>query len=109
MEDTYVIDHIKELCAQRKWTYYRLSKEAGIPHSSLNTMLNKRHIPSMHNLIKICNGFGITLSQFFADMNELTNEQNEIIQLWNTLDDYSKQLAKNYLYGLAHRPLLPPE
>lgn len=109
MEDTYVIDHIKELCEQRGWTYYRLSKESDIPYSSLNTMLNKRHIPSMHNLIKICKGFEITLSQFFADSSKQNDEQNEILQLWDALDDHSKQLAKTYLYGLAHKPLLPPE
>lgn len=103
MEDIYVIDHIKELCSRRNWTYYKLAKESNIPHSSLNTMLNKQHIPSMNNLIKICNGFGITLSQFFSEMDTPTDEQTEILQLWNSLDDNSKQLAKIYLYGLMHK------
>lgn len=106
MEDTYVIDHIKELCKQRGWTCYRLSKESGIPHSSLNTMLNKQHIPSMNNLIKICKGFNITLAQFFAGIdNEITDEHSEILTLWNSLDNESKKIAKIYMYGLAHKEI----
>lgn len=109
MEDIYVVNHIKELCQQRGWTYYRLAKEADIPHSSLNTMLRRQHIPSMNNLIKICNGFGLTLSQFFSEMDTPTDEQSEILQLWNMLDDYSKELARIYLYGLAHKEAPLPD
>ncbi len=103
MEDIYVIDHIKEICKQRGWTYYHLSKESGIPHSSLSNMLNNQHIPTMKNLIKICDGFGISLSQFFISMDKTTDEQTELLQLWNSLDDASKKLALTYLYGLAHK------
>ena len=108
MEDIYVINHIKELCQQKGWSKYKLAKKSGIPHSSLNTMLNKQHIPSMNNLIKICNGFGITLSQFFSDTESLTDEQSEILYLWNSLDDHSKQLAKVYLYGLSKKQIPLP-
>lgn len=105
MEDIYVVEHIKEMCKQRKWSYYHLAKASDIPHSSLSEMLNKQHIPSMKNLIKICNGFGITLSQFFSEIEGVTDEQSEIIHIWNILDEHSKELAKNYLYGLAHIPI----
>lgn len=103
MEDIFVIEHIKELCKQRGWTYYKLAKKSNIPYSSLNTMMNKQHIPSMNNLIKICKGFNITLSQFFADIDETTNEQQELLKLWNSLNQSSKKLAIVYMYGLAHR------
>lgn len=103
MEDIYVIEHIKELCQQRGWTYYKLAKESNIPYSSLNTMMNKQHIPSMNNLIKICKGFDITLSQFFLGIDEITNEQEEVLKVWNLLDRNSKKLAMVYMHGLAHK------
>ena len=65
MEDIYVIENIKKICKQRGISYYKLSELSGIPHSSLNTMLNHQHIPTMKNLIKICNGLDMTLSHFF--------------------------------------------
>lgn len=105
MEDTFVINHIKELCQQRSWTYYKLAKKSNIPYSSLNTLMNKQHVPSMANLIKICNGFGITLSQFFSTMDNPTSEQSELLNVWNVLDDSSKKLALIYMYGLAHQEI----
>ena len=105
MEDYYVIDHIKELCRQRGWKYYRLAKESGIPYSSLNTMLKKRHIPSMSNLIKICGGFNITLAEFFASMENPSDEQQNLIKLWSGLDRHAKDLVMAYIYGLAKKEL----
>ena len=108
MEDFLIIDHIKEICKQRGWTYYRLAKESGIPHSSLNTMLNKQHIPSMNNLIKICRGFDMTLTQFFAGMEPVSDEQSYLLNIWNGLDTTSKELAIAYLCGLARREITFP-
>ena len=103
MKDVFVINHVKELCRQRDWTYYRLAKESGIPYSSLNTMINKPHIPSINNLIKICQGFNITLSQFFAGIETPSNRQEELVNLWNIIDETSKELLTVYAYGLAHK------
>lgn len=105
MEDIYVLEHIKELCQQRGWTYYKLAKESNIPYSSLNTIMKKQHIPSMNNLIKICKGFDITLSQFFSGIDETTTEQQELLKVWNLLNQDSKKLAMVYMYGLAHKEI----
>lgn len=106
MEDIFVVDHVKELCEQRGWTLYRLAKNSGIAYSALNTMIKKNHIPTMNSLIKICKGFDITVAQFFQGMQPITDEQSEILNIWNTLDDSRKALAKCYMYGLARQ--LPP-
>ena len=105
MDNLNVIDHIKELCRQRGWTYYKLAKVSGIPHSSLNTMLNKQHTPSMNNLIKICGGFDITLAEFFSSMEQPSNEQQELVNLWNGLVRPAKDLVMAYMYGLAQKDL----
>ena len=41
MRDKDVIQHIQDLCKERSWTYYRLAKEADIPYSTLNNMVNR--------------------------------------------------------------------
>ena len=98
-----MIEHIKKLCKQRNWTYYRLAVESGIPHSSLNTMLNKQKNPSMNNLIKICGAFDITLAEFFASMEPPSNEMQEVVNLWSGLDRESRSLVKSYMCGLARK------
>lgn len=104
MQEFDVVARIEELCQARGWSYYRLAKASGIPYSTLNTMLHKTNVPSVPSLAKICNGFGITLAQFFSDKDEsamLTADQKECLQLWNRLSERNKELASAYMTGLA--------
>ena len=64
MRDKDVIQHIQDLCKERSWTYYRLAKEADIPYSTLNNMVNRTNIPTIPTLQKLCDAFGITLAAF---------------------------------------------
>ena len=64
MRDKDVIQHIQDLCKERSWTYYRLAKEADIPYSTLNNMVNRTNIPTIPTLQKLCDAFGITLADF---------------------------------------------
>lgn len=106
MNDFDVMGRIKELCASRSWTYYRLAKESGIPYSSLSTMLHKTYIPSVPSLMKLCDGFGITLAQFFSEEDEtakLTKKQKDCLERWDKLDQHSQELALVYMEGLIDR------
>ena len=101
-----VIGRIKELCASRSWTYYRLAKESDIPYSTLSTMLHKTNIPSVPSLMKLCDGLGITLAQFFSEEDEsakLTKKQKVCLARWDGLDAYSQELALVYMDGLIDR------
>ncbi len=94
------------MCKARAWTYYRLAKESGIPYSTLNTMLHKSNVPTVPSLMKVCNGFGITLSQFFDSGDEtaiLTRQEKNCLAHWGRLDDHSQELALVYMEGLAAR------
>ncbi len=104
MDEKGVTDRINEICKARGWSYYRLAKASDIPYSTLNTMLRKSNVPSVPSLIKICNGFGISLSEFFSGHDEtvlLTEDQKECLQCWNLLDERNKELALVYMKGLA--------
>lgn len=100
MQDSEIIERIKYLCDARSWTVYRLAKESGIAYSTLCTMLHKTNAPSIPTLQKICQGFGISLSQFFDsenDMAMLTDRQREHLQLWNALSETNQQAVNQYL------------
>ncbi len=58
-------------------------------------MFRRQNAPTIPTLEMICQGFGITLSQFFAEQNnmvELTDEQLAMFQRWATLTKEQKVL-----------------
>lgn len=104
MNEFNVIARIKQLCDARAWSYYRLAKASDIPYSTLNTMLHKSNVPTVPSLQKICDGFGITLAQFFSERDEvslLTKDQRDCLERWDKLGEDEKQLALAYMQGLA--------
>ncbi|MBQ7114681.1 MAG: helix-turn-helix transcriptional regulator [Clostridia bacterium] len=92
---------IRQLMEERRWTEYKLAKEANLSQSTIANLFKRNTVPSITTLEAICSGFGITLAQFFAegDMVELTREQQEMFRQWAALTDEQKallsQLIKN--------------
>lgn len=106
MEEFNALDRIYQLCAERNWTCYKLSKASGIPYSTLNTMLNKHNAPSLPTLQKICVGFGISLTDFFdpdRSHRGLTDEQSQCLALFSSLSPEERRLALAYMKGLARK------
>ena len=85
---------IKELMEERGWSEYRLAIASGLSQSTVANIFNRNTTPSVATLENICNGFGITLAQFFAegDMVELTEEQNEMFAVWSALTREQKDV-----------------
>ena len=77
---------------KRGWTEYRLSKKCGLSESTLANIFRRNTMPSITTLEAICNGFGITLSQFFAEdkMVELTPELKNLFDKWISLTPEQK-------------------
>lgn len=86
-----VIDKIRELQWERGWTDYKLAQAADISQSSLATLYSRQTPPKLEMLQRICEAFGITLSQFFLD-----DEQIDI------LSEREKQMISSF------RKLTPP-
>lgn len=103
INEDYVIKRIEELCEQKHWSKYRLAKESGIPHSTIFNMLKRTNTPTISTLVKICNGLGITLSQFFADDEyvTLTKQQKLLLRLWGTLENEERIRCEAYIKGVA--------
>ena len=90
---------IKELMEERGWSEYRLAIASGLSQSTVANIFNRNTTPSVATLESICNGFGITLAQFFAegDMVELTEEQKEMFAAWSALTREQKDVLSQLI------------
>ena len=93
---------LRQLLDERGWTEYRLSKECGLSESTLANIFRRNTLPSISTLESICNGFGITLSQFFAegDMVEMTPETKELFNAWVGLTLEQKQAVMQMIRAI---------
>ena len=59
----------------------------------------------MATLTAVCNGFGITLSQFFAEdgLVELTPELQELFDIWVLLTAEEKATAKQLIKAISKK------
>lgn len=98
-----IIEKIKYLMKQRNWSEYRLVKESGLPPSTISNIFHRNTLPSIPTLEAICNTFGLTLSQFFANapIVDLTPEQYDLLQLWAKLTDTQKELIIHLMLELT--------
>lgn len=57
---------ITQLCDEQQMSNYTLAFKSSMPMTSLMNIINgKSSNPGVYNIMKICDGFGITLSEFF--------------------------------------------
>ena len=93
-----ILNRIKRLRDERGWSNYRLAKEAQISEGLLNNLFRLNNQPTIPTVEAICAGFGISLSQFFAEGNEaviVNEEQREMLDIWNTLNKEQKATLDN--------------
>lgn len=76
-----ILGRIESERLKRGWSEYTLSVNSGIPQSTISTWYRKRLQPSLASIEHICDGFGMSLSQFFATGDsDLPLEQNELLE-----------------------------
>lgn len=87
-----VLERVRQLMREKKWTYYKLAKECGIPEATVYNMERRNTVPSMPTLEAICESMGITLAQFFAEgeMVEMTPDLKELFDVWVDLSPKTK-------------------
>ena len=72
-----VAKRIYELCDTRGWTPNHLSNVAAVPQATIKSILNgESSNPGIVTIKKLCDGFEITLSEFFStqDFDNLEQE-----------------------------------
>ena len=87
-------ERILKLMEERNWTEYRLAKASGLSQSTISNLFKRNTTPSIPTLEAICNGFGITLAQFFSEgsLVELSDEQKNFFDAWVSLTADEKDL-----------------
>ena len=83
---------IKDLLNERGWTMYQLSQKSNIPQSTLSNLFLRNNAPTIPTLEKICDAFGITLSEFFGKESELPKEDVEFLGKWRRLPAQTKRI-----------------
>lgn len=89
-----VVEKIIALAENRGWSRYALAKNAEMSDSTLKNIWKRKSIPSIPTLETICNAFGISLSQFFAEDEmciTLTPEQKELLDAWSQLTQEQRE------------------
>mgnify|MGYP004562085821 CR=1 FL=1 len=97
-------ERLRQLLNERGWTEYRLAKNCGLSESTLANIFRRNTVPSIATLEAICSGFGITMSQFFAegDMVELTDDLKQLFDCWVCLTPAQKSAALQMLKAMSH-------
>ena len=83
-----ILASITRLRSDRGWTEYQLAERSGLPQSTISSWYRKNMIPTVPSLEKICDAFGITLSQMFAEGDapvSLTPSQKKLLENWSRL------------------------
>ena len=83
---------LRQLLKERGWSVYKLAQKCGLSQSTLANIFKRNTIPSISTIETICKGFGITLSQFFAENEtvELSPELKDLFDGWLALTPKQK-------------------
>lgn len=104
MREEYVLKKVTQLLQERNWTLYRLAKESEISYSTLSNTFHRNNVPSVSTLMRICDGFGITLSEFFDEggttVKQLTSSDQKLLADFHNLPRNDKNLVNAYMQGL---------
>lgn len=87
-----ILNTITAFREARNWSVYDLAAHAEMKPTTISTWYNTNAIPTLPSLYKICNAFQITLSEFFAKVEErqletvaVTPQQSAMLEKWSVL------------------------
>ena len=61
-----LVERINNLCKEKRLSYYALAYKAAVPMTTLMHIIDKSTAnPGVLTIGKLCDGFGITLKEFF--------------------------------------------
>lgn len=106
MDDKYILNKLQTLMEERNWTYYRLAKESKLPLSTVRNLFNKPFQPSFSTLSRLCDGLGITLSQFFMEGDkfvDLSSEQEQLLTMYTLLSTHQREMVQAYIKGMLEK------
>ena len=98
-----VLERITYYRNLKNWSEYQLAENSGLTQSTISSWYRKKLYPTIPSLEKICNAYGITLSQFFSNETEnfeLTPLQKELLIELNHLSKEQQLALLNFFKTL---------
>ena len=99
MDTKYIADRITALRIQKNVSEYQMSLDMGHSPSYIQSISSGRALPSWGEFLYMCEYFGITPEEFFA-------EENKHPILLNRLTDFAQSLSEenlNLIVALAEK------
>ena len=90
-----ILGEITRLRLERNWSEYELAVHSNLSQSTISTWYRKNQTPTIQSLEKICKGCNISLSQFFAESDDLlclSPEQREVLKRWSSMTGKQREL-----------------
>ena len=101
-----ILTRIVKLREERNWSEYKLAEKSGLTQSTISSWYrgNKDTSPKLDSLMRVCEGFGITLSQFFMDDQEkeitLTDSQFALLENISRLTPSQQEALMQFLNSM---------
>lgn len=95
----------------RNWTTHHMAIEAEINPATVLNWINRNTVPSLDAIERLCGAFGITMSEFFNEDNDisfLTDEQKLLLNEWNGLHKNEKEYLLKFISALNANRLKNP-
>ncbi len=103
MNGKEIYDKVDALRLGKGWTIYELAKKAGVAPTTIHNWRDRQSSPTLSLLEAICSAFNISVIDFLLgadDLMALTEEQREVIRLWNTLSSEQKISTLNLMKSM---------
>lgn len=95
-----IYNKVDAIRLQKGWTIYELAKQAGVAPTTIYNWRDRCSSPTLSLLEAVCSAFEISVIDFLMDEDELmalTEEQQEVILVWNTLSNEKKKSILNLM------------
>lgn len=97
MDEQFIQERIAQLRIKKGVSARDMSLSLGQSESYINTIENKKSLPSMTVFLYICEYFGVTPMEFFDEENKNPEKLKELIEDLKRMDDK----ALSHMAGLA--------
>ena len=99
-----MINVLERITESHHWTEYQLAEHSGLTQSTISSWYRKQMLPTIPSLVKICDAFGITVSQFFLENEDqaihLTEKQSALLTASSKLNSEQYNALLTFLEQL---------
>ena len=95
-----ILEKIKNLIKDKGWTLYKLSEKSGVNLSTLANMFSRKTLPSITTLNQLCEAFNITLSEFFNEETNVSNDELYVVAKYRELSTTNKTIVKDLINSM---------